>query len=125
LKTAEALAARILFFGGVIAVVLMVFGITGFVWSHGFSAAMSARGATPGAHIIYTSLAEVGRALTRSPAEPLAVVAAGIVVLLATPMVSVVAVFSVFAGSGDRRYAIIAAVLIVALLVSLLVVSGG
>jgi uncharacterized membrane protein len=124
LKTAEALAARILFFGGVIAVVLMVFGLTGFVWSHGFSAAMTARGATPGAHVIYTSLAEVGRALTRSPAEPLAVVAAGIVVLMATPVISVVAVFSVFAGSGDRRYAVIAAMLIVALLVSLLMVSG-
>ena len=124
MKAAEALAARILFFGGVAAIVLMLFGITGFIWSHGFSAAGSARGTTPDAHVIYTSLADVGRALTHVPVEPLAVVAAGIVVLLATPIVSVVAVFAVFAGSGDRRYAVIGAVLIVALLTSLLVVSG-
>jgi uncharacterized membrane protein len=103
----------------------MLLGITGFLWIHGVPSPSSARGApAPGAHAIYRSVAEVGRALARWPAEPLAVVAAGILVLLATPVVSVVAVFSVFAGIGDRRYATIAAVLIAALLVSLLVVSG-
>lgn len=124
MKTAESLAARILFFGGVTAIALMVLGITGFVWTHGTSAAAAGGARTPAAHVIYTSLAEVVRALGHWPVEPLAIVAAGIVVLLATPIASVIAVFSVFAGSGDRRYAAIAAVLIVALLISLLVVSG-
>ena len=125
MRAAEALAARILFFGGVAAVVLMLLGIIGFLWSHGLSSTSVARGAQASdAHVIYTSVADVWRALGRGPAEPLAVVAAGILVMLATPVVSVVAVFSVFAGSGDRRYTAIAALLIVALLVSLLVVSG-
>ena len=125
MRTAEALAARILFFGGVAAVVLMLFGIVGFLWSHGFPAASDARGGQPpGAHAVYTSVADVGRALAHWPAEPLAIVAAGILVMLATPVVSVIAVFSVFAGTGDRRYTVIAGLLIVALLVSLLVVSG-
>ncbi len=125
MKTAETLAARILFCGGVGAIVLMLLGITGFLWIHGLPSAAAARGApSPEAHVIYTSVADVGRALARWPAEPLAVVAAGILVLLATPVVSVVAVFSVFAGAGDRRYAVIAAMVIAALLVSLLVVSG-
>jgi uncharacterized membrane protein len=124
-KTAETLAARILFYGGVGAIVLMLLGITGFLWIHGVPSAPAARGApSPDAHVIYTSVADVGRALARWPAEPLAVVAVGILMLLATPVVSVVAVFSVFAGAGDRRYTVITAMLIVALLVSLLVVSG-
>jgi uncharacterized membrane protein len=124
-KAAETLAARILFYGGVTAILLMLLGITGFLVIHGLPSATAARGVpSPDAHVIYTSLADVGRALARWPAEPLAVVAAGILVLLATPVVSVVAVFSVFAGAGDRRYAAIAAIVIGALLVSLLVVSG-
>jgi uncharacterized membrane protein len=123
-RTAETLAARILFYGGVGAIVLMLLGITGFLWIHGVPSASTARAPSPDAHVIYTSVADVGRALVRWPAEPLAIVAAGILVLLATPVVSVVAVFSVFAGAGDRRYAVIAAMVIVALLVSLLLVSG-
>jgi uncharacterized membrane protein len=109
----------------VAAVLLMVFGITGFLWSHGLSSTSVARGTQESdAHVIYTSVADVGRSLSQWPAEPLAIVAAGILLLLATPVVCVVAVFSVFAGSGDRRYAVIAALVIGALLVSLLVVSG-
>jgi uncharacterized membrane protein len=124
LRTAETLAARILFYGGVGAILLMLLGILGFLWIHGLPSASAARDAqSPDAHIIYTSVADVGRALARWPVEPLAVVAAGILLLLATPVVSVVAVFSVFAGAGDRRYAAIAAVVIGALLVSLLIVS--
>jgi hypothetical protein len=68
---------------------------------------------------VYTSIADVARAWRRWPVEPLAVVSTGIMLLLTTPFAGVVAVFVVFLLRGDRRYASIAAVLIVALLVSL------
>jgi uncharacterized membrane protein len=118
------LASRILFLGGVVAVLVIALGIAGFLWSHGMAAASARWAATANPHVIYTSVADVVRALSRWPVEPLAIVAAGVLLLLATPVVAVVAVFSVFTGTGDRRYAAICAVLIAALLVSLLVVSG-
>ena len=72
---------------------------------------------------VYRSIAEVGRAWRQWPVEPLAVVTAGVLVLLATPFVCVVAVFVVFAMRGDRRYAGIAAMLIAALLVSVAMIN--
>jgi len=108
----------------VLSILLMALGIVGFSARGGLKPefvaesrrAESARDAK--SQDVYTSIAEVGRAWRQWPVEPLAVVTAGILVLLATPFVGVVAVFVVFAARGDRRYAGIAAVLIAALLVS-------
>jgi uncharacterized membrane protein len=123
MRAVEMLAARILFLGGVTAVLVMALGMAGFLWSHGVAA--TSERATPGAsaHLIYTSVPDVARALAHWPAEPLAIVAAGVLLLLATPVTAVVVVFSVFAGTGDRRYATISALLILALLVSLMFVG--
>lgn len=107
-----------------LSILLMALGIVGFAARGGLKPefiAESRRAETQRetkAQDVYTSIAEVERAWRRWPVEPLAVVTAGILVLLATPFVGVVAVFIVFAVRGDRRYASIAAMLIAALLVS-------
>jgi uncharacterized membrane protein len=128
-RAAEVVASRILFWGGVLSVLLMTLGIIGFAVRGGLSADFvaaarqletQAEGKAPG---VYTSLSEVGRALGRWPVDPLAIVTAGVLLLLATPFVGVVAVFVVFARAGDRRYAGLAAALIGALLVSFAFVS--
>lgn len=124
------LASRILFWGGVLSLLVMTLGIVGFAARGGLRPAVLAesriaenrQAARP--PDVFVSVAQVRRALARSPVEPLAIVATGILLLLATPVVAVVAVFGVFAGVGDRRYAGITAVLIVALLLSLVFVGG-
>ncbi|MBM4439720.1 MAG: DUF1634 domain-containing protein [Candidatus Rokubacteria bacterium] len=113
MRAAEVVAARVLFWGGVASVALMALGIAGALWL----------GA--GLPIVYSSVAQVATALGRWPVEPFAVVAAGILLLLVTPVLSVVGVLVVFLAEGDRRYAGISAVLLLALCASLLVVGAG
>ena len=124
MRSAELLASRILFLGGVSSVCVIALGIAGFLWIHGVAAAAARWAPTANPHVVYVSVADVARALSRWPAEPLAVVAAGILLLLATPVIALVGVFAVFAGTGERRYTVIAGVLIAALLVSLVLISG-
>ena len=116
MRTAEVLASRILFWGGVLSILLMGFGIWG-----AYELPKEEATKAPG---VYTSVGQVARALARWPVEPLAIVAAGILLLLATPFASVVAVCVVFALGGDRRYAGVAALLVGALLVSFLFVGA-
>ena len=114
MRRAEILASRILFWGGLLSIALMVIGMWGVpvgTWG------------APGAPHVYTSVGEVVAALAQRPVEPLAIVASGILLLLVTPFASVLAVFVVFVVAGDRKYAGVAAVLIGALLMSLLFVG--
>ena len=57
------------------------------------------------------------------PVDPLAVAAVGLLALLATPVAAVVVAFPLFLSEGDRRYAVISAILAAALIGSLLI--GG
>lgn len=120
MRAAEVVASRILFWGGVLSILLMALGLVGFAARGGGLTEWGPPVREP-AHppAVYTSAGQVARALSRWPVEPLAVVAAGILLLMVTPFVGIVAVFVVFAAAGDRRYAGIAALLIAALLVSL------
>jgi len=144
-RRAEILASRILFWGGLLSIALMVIGMWG-AWGAPDSSTSPTWGA-PGApqapheravggaastlertvaaqpRAVYTSVGQVVAALAQRPVEPLAIVASGILLLLVTPFASVVAVFVVFVVAGDRKYAGVAAVLIGALLVSLLFVG--
>ena len=129
MRAAEVVASRILFWGGVLSILLMALGIIGFAARGGIDANFvaasrraeaQAEGTAPG---VYTSVPAVMRALGRWPVDPLAIVTAGVLLLLATPFVGVVAVFLVFARAGDRRYAGLAAALIGALLVSVAFVT--
>ena len=74
---------------------------------------------------VFVSLPPIARALTRWPPEPVAVIAAGIVVLLATPAVGLLAALVAFARAGDRRYVIICAALLVMLVSGFFLRAGG
>jgi uncharacterized membrane protein len=74
---------------------------------------------------VFVSLDEVTRALARWPPEPLGIIAAGIVMLLATPGVALVAAFTVFGRTADRQYATICAILVLELLFGFLFKLGG
>lgn len=129
MKAAEILASRMLFWGGVLSVALMTLGITGYAVRGGLKPELVAEArraeVTMGARSpdVFVSLTEVGRALGRWPVDPLAVVASGILLLLVTPAVSVASVLVVFLRAGDRRYAGVALMLLVALLVSLVLIA--
>jgi uncharacterized membrane protein len=128
---AARLTSRILFWGGLLSITVMVIGIIGVAVRGGLNGeilnerrvAENRAAARPTA--VFTSVAQVRRALTQWPVDPLAVVAAGIVLLLATPFLGVVAAFVAFLAAGDRRYALISAELIAELLVSLLFATRG
>jgi uncharacterized membrane protein len=64
---------------------------------------------------VFVSVPQLARALARWPPSPLAVIVLGIVVLLATPAVGVVAALIAFARERDRRYIMICVALLIGL----------
>jgi uncharacterized membrane protein len=73
---------------------------------------------------VFSSLPAVFHGLTGAPRDPLAVIALGLVVLLATPVLGVVVAVCGFLGQGDRPYAAIAG-LVLSLLLGSLFLAGG
>ena len=71
MRTAEILASRILFWGGILSVVLMSLGVLG-SWRVGGDVALGRPG-TAEVPAVYTSIPQVAAALTRRPVEPLAI----------------------------------------------------
>jgi len=63
--------------------------------------------------------------LRRWPVDPLAVAAVGLLALACTPVAAVVVSIGVFLSEGDRRYALISALLAAALIGSLLMGGAG
>ena len=129
MRAAEVLASRVLFFGGVLSVALMTLGIVGFAVRGGLKPELvaEARRAEVRDGVrspdVFVSLREVGRALGRWPVDPLAVVASGVLLLLVTPAASVASVLVVFLRASDRRYAGVALVLLLALVLSLVLLG--
>lgn len=126
MRTAEVLAARILFWGGVASVLMMTLGIIGFAAQGGLrpeliteARASDGRGAERPPDV-FVSVPQVARALSQWPVRPLAIVASGVVLLLITPFVAATALFVWFVKSHDRRYATVSAVVLAALLLSLM-----
>jgi hypothetical protein len=121
-RLAERLVSRILLAGGALAVALMLAGLIGLERDAAHRAGprdapqASENRAAGGPTDVFVSLPQLGRALRRRPPSPAAVTAAGILVLLATPGVALVAALAAFAMAGDRWYTAIAAVLAAALL---------
>ena len=119
------LASRVLFWGGVLSVTLMTLGVIGYAVRGGLKPELVAEArraeVRDGARSpdVFVSVTEVVRALRRWPADPLAVVASGVLLLLVTPVASVASVLVVFLRAGERRYAGVALVLLLALLASL------
>ena len=127
--TVERLVARVLFWGGVLAIALMVVGLAGYAiraGAHGgrLSVAGETTGRTGAAAGVFTSVSQVGAGLRRRPIDPLAVAAVGVLVLLATPVAAVIAAIPAFRLAGDRRYAVVATVLAAVLVIGLLVGGG-
>ena len=122
--------SRILWWGGVASIALMLIGLAGYavqvgIGARAFSPATIERGqAGPPPHV-FTSVRQVLDGLRRRPVDPLAVAAVGLLALACTPVAAVVVSIAVFLSEGDRRYALISALLAAALIGSLLMGGAG
>lgn len=126
MKRAERLVAMVLFWGGLLGVALMAAGVIDHAIRNGIRGEIVnmervARNRERGqAADVVTSLVAIRRGLSRSPVDPIAVAALGIVVLLFTPGIAIGVALAAFALEHDRRYVIISAVLLGALTVGFL-----
>jgi uncharacterized membrane protein len=127
--TAERLVSRVLLWGGLLGVGLILTGLVVYA-SNGHPNAreivrvMHNREAGR-ALDVFTSLSDVRRALTQRPPDPLAVTALGLVCLLVTPAVGVATASFAFWADGDRLYAGIAALVLAMLLFSFALAGGA
>ena len=128
---AEALVARLLFLGGVVSVALMLTGLVdlelqAMTRGQRLDAARIVENRQAGRSVdIYVSLPQLGRALRHWPPDPVAIMTTGIVVLLLTPTVGLAAALAGFLHEGDRAYAVISSLLILALLFGFALRLGG
>jgi uncharacterized membrane protein len=126
----EPLIARVLFWGGLLGVVVMLAGLL--LWAHqgGLQGQVLEvrRVLRPGRSghpaDVFVSLSEVVGGLTTPPRDPLAMVALGVILLLITPVIGVAAAIPAFLRNGDRRYAAIAGIVLSMLLANLLFAGG-
>jgi uncharacterized membrane protein len=125
----ERAVARVLLWGGLLSVFLMLLGLAlyaGQAHSHVREAMRIVQNREAGRAVdVFTSLAEVSRALRQRPPEALAIATLGLLCLLATPVVGVSVAAVSFWREHDRRYALISAVVLAMLLVSLAFVAGS
>lgn len=128
---AKRLVSRILLAGGLMAVPLMLAGLLQLEvratrTAHPLDVAHAAANRAAGRSVdVFVSLPQIGRGLHGWPPSPTAVIATGIVVLLATPAAAVLAALAAFAGAGDRRYVAICVALVVALACGFFLNLGG
>ena len=127
----ERIVSRILWWGGVASIALMLIGLVGYavqvgVGSESFDVprAIESRQAGPPPHV-FTSVAQVIQGLRRRPVDPLAAAAVGLLALASTPVAAVVVSIGMFLREGDPRYALISALLAAALIGSLLMGGAG
>lgn len=126
----ERATSHILLLGGTLAVALMLVGLVALEvhaarTAHPLDVAHVVENREAGRSIdVFVSLPQVARALGRWPPEPVAVIAAGVVVLLATPGAALVVALIAFERVGDRAYAVICAALLVALVCGFLLNVG-
>ena len=138
MRSTEALVGRILFWGGLVSIVVMLAGTMAYVIRGsagenvvGFTELLryerQQRAAETGTPPEQPTLSfrAIGRGLTHWPVEPLSVAAAGIVLLLGTPIAGVALAIPSLWLAGDRRYAVIAAIVLTALLLSLTLRAGA
>ena len=121
MTTPDRTVSRVLLLGGFLAVGLMILGLAALEVraarsAHPLDIAHVVENREAGRSVdVFVSVPRVARALGRRPPDPVAVIAAGIVVLLATPALGIVAALMAFAREGDRRYVVLCVALLVAL----------
>jgi uncharacterized membrane protein len=125
----ERAVARVLLWGGLVSVSLMLIGLCAYAaqdephaWERG--RIVQKRQADGTAHV-FTSLADVSRGLSQRPPDGLAIATLGLLCLLATPIAGVAVASVYFWLERDLPYALIGAVLLAMLLVSLVFVGGA
>jgi uncharacterized membrane protein len=115
----EHLVSRILLFGGLLGIALALLGLVLYAAHGGFRHhVLDLRrpvGQPPG---VFVSVRQVIDGLTGRPIDPLAVSALGLVLLMMTPAVAVATALPAFWWTGDRRYALIALVVLAMLALS-------
>ena len=125
----EILIARILTFGGLFSVTLVLAGLLiyaamGHPQAREIVRVVHNREAGRAVDV-FTSLGDVRRALTQRPPDALAVTALGLVCLLVTPVVGVAAATVAFWRAGDRDYAAISGIVLGMLVLSFALAAGG
>jgi uncharacterized membrane protein len=117
----ERLVSRVLMVGGILSVTAMVIGLVG-LEGHALRTGATVdvprvveNRAAGHAVDVFVSVPAAARALARWPPDPVAGIAVGLLGLLLTPAVGVLAALSRFAAARDRQYVVICLVLIAAL----------
>ena len=126
----ERLPARVLFWGALLGVVLMVLGTGVYALGPGGrpdlvgvrSGPGSSHAAPPG--VVFRSVGETLRALGHWPPDPAGVAAAGILLVLATPVAAVAVAVGAFLRNGDVRFAAIGLLVLAALIASFVLGVG-
>jgi uncharacterized membrane protein len=116
----EQLVARVLLAGGLLGIALVLLGLGLYAAHGGFHHHVLLLNRPPAGNPpgVFVSVRQVLDGLRRRPIEPLAVSALGLVLLMVTPVVAVAAAVPAFWWMGDRRYTIIAAVVLAMLVLS-------
>ena len=127
----EMIVSRVLFWGGLVSIVLMLLGLVGYAVRTtrdgdvlNFQRLVENREHARSTEV-FVSLAAIGKGLRQRPIDPVAVSALGVVLLLLTPVLGVVVALVGFWTAGDRRYTAIAGIILVELVVSFLLGSAG
>jgi uncharacterized membrane protein len=126
----EALVARVLLWGGLLSIALVVLGLGLHAAHGGFHAhalelhrtVRTERHAHPPE--VFVSLTGVIHGLAARPIDPVAVIALGLVLLLVTPILGVAMAIPGFLAVGDSRYAAIAAFVLTMLVLGALLTGG-
>ena len=127
----EVLVARVLFWGGLVSIVLMALGVVGYAVRATRSGDVvnlqrllenreQARSTE-----VFVSLDAIRAGLRQRPIDPVAIGALGIVLLLLTPVTGVALAVVGFWAIGDRRYTVIGAIVLGGLIVSFLLGGPG
>ena len=125
----ERLIAGLLLLGGLLSLSLMVVGLVVYAvgdHSQAREIVRVVKNRQAGLAVdVFTSLADIRRALGQRPPDPLAITALGLVCLLVTPVLAVAAASVAFWRHGDRDYAAVAGIVLGMLLLSFALAAGG
>ena len=129
LRDVEWLVSRVLLWGGLLSVSLILSGLIFYAAGgppHAREIVRVIHNREAGLAVdVFVSLGDVWRALRQTPPDPLAITALGLVCLLATPAVGVAVAIAGFWRAGDRLYAGIAAVVLAMLVLSFAIAGGA